>query len=113
MCIRDRLNPGDLLVIKAGTYAESMSIADKGDSSKLPITIRGEGNVVVTGTDYIHNSSWGTSYECVLRLENANNIAISGITFHYSPVSAMEYGSTMIAYKSSAVLSQNQFLRCV
>ena len=104
------LNPGDLLVIKAGTYAESMSIADKGDSSKLPITIRGEGNVVVTGTDYIHNSSWGTSYECVLRLENANNIAISGITFHYSPVSAMEYGSTMIAYKSSAVLSQNQFL---
>ena len=48
------VNPGDLLIIKAGTYAEPMSIADKGSDDKLPITIRGEGQVTVTGTDYIH-----------------------------------------------------------
>lgn len=53
----DSAQPGDVVLVQAGTYLENVTITKAGTSS-LPITFRGEGPVSVGNMSFARSSNW-------------------------------------------------------
>lgn len=81
------LIPGDILIIKEGIYNDYIRLRDKGSNDSYPITIKGEGNVVID-TGYHSDDLWR---DCIASIRDCKNIDISNITFKRTATSAEFY----------------------
>gem|GEM_PF-883031 len=98
----NQLSPGDVLIIKTGTYAEKVVINGNitGGSAAGHITIRGEANAIIDGQGLSPNGSEGlitivdAQYIIIDNLELKNFVTSTGYNITDSPLGIYIHGNS-------------------